>query len=136
MQQEQKTVLIVEDDNDLRNVLVDRLSGWNYQVVQAEDGEKAVDAVLNHKPHLVLLDLLLPKLDGFQVLEAVRKNPSKEIADTRILVLSNLWSDKDILQAKALKVDEYFVKANTNLEDVFEKIRTLLAAPKPDTAQA
>jgi two-component system response regulator (stage 0 sporulation protein A) len=95
-------------------------------VFRALDGEQAVQMVLDHKPDLVLLDLLLPKLDGFKVLERIRNYPEKSIAETKVIVLSNLWSDKDILRAQALKIDEYYVKANTNLDDVFKKISQIM----------
>jgi DNA-binding response OmpR family regulator len=126
MENQLKKILVVEDDTDLRNILVDGLSHSNYQVIQAEDGERAVELLLDSKPNLVLLDLLLPKLDGFKVLERIRKYPDAAIAQTKVIVLSNLWSDKDILRVQALKVDEYFVKANTNLEDVFKKVKGIL----------
>ena len=78
------------------------------------------------QPNLVLLDLLLPKLDGFKVLERLRQYPDKSIAQTKVIVLSNLWSDKDILRAQALKVDEYYVKANTDLNVVYERIDQIM----------
>lgn len=127
MENSVKKVLVVEDDVDLRNILVDGLSAYNYQVLQAGDGEEAVKFLLDLKPDLVLLDLLLPKLDGFKVLERLRKYPEKSVAETKVIVLSNLWSDKDILRAQALKIDEYYVKANTNLEDVFKKVKAILS---------
>ena len=82
---------------------------------------------MDNAPDLILLDLLLPKLDGFKVLERLRHYPKAEIAEIKVVVLSNLWSNKDILRAQALKIDEYYVKANTNIKDVFEKIKVLLA---------
>jgi DNA-binding response OmpR family regulator len=124
-----KKILIVEDDTDLRKILVSGLSMANYQIFEASDGEKAVEVLVDSKPDLVVLDLLLPKLDGFQVLERLRAYPDKSISETKVMVLSNLWSDKDILRAKALKIDEYYVKANTNLEDVFSKIKVLMVSP-------
>lgn len=121
-----KKILIVEDDADLRHILSDRLSSYNYEVFQAEDGEKAIELIQAHRPQLVVLDLLLPKKDGFQVLDEVRHHAERDISDTLIIVLSNLWSNKDILKVKALRVDEYYVKANTNLEEVFDKIKAVM----------
>jgi DNA-binding response OmpR family regulator len=121
--------LIVEDDNNLRRILVDGLSKSNYDLFEAADGEQAVNMVMDHRPDLVLLDLLLPKLDGFKVLERIRHYPEPSVAHTRVVVLSNLWSNKDILRAQALNVDEYFVKANTNVDDVFNKVRVILFPP-------
>jgi DNA-binding response OmpR family regulator len=126
MGNQQKKILVVEDDTDLRNILVDGLGHFNYQIIQAEDGEKAVELLLDSAPDLILLDLLLPKLDGFKVLQRIRQFPNKAVSETKVIVLSNLWSDKDILRAQALKVDEYYVKANTNMEDVFNKVKAVL----------
>lgn len=122
----QKKILIVEDDTDLQNLLFDKLSAANYDVFRASDGQEAVTMLLEKKPNLVLLDLLLPKIDGFHVLDRIRHYPEPSIAETKVIVLSNLWSDKDILRAQALKVDEYYVKANTNLDEVYSKIAQLL----------
>jgi len=72
--------------------------------------------------------LLLPKLDGFKVLERLRNYPDKALADIKVVVLSNLWSDKDILRAKALKIEEYYVKSNTNLDDVALKIKQIVSS--------
>lgn len=121
-----KKVLVVEDDVDLRKALVSRLVSSNYQVFQAGDGEEAITMLVDKRPELVLLDLLLPKLDGFKVLERIRQYPEANIANCKVIVLSNLWSDKDILRAQALKIDEYYVKANTNLDDVFIKVSQVL----------
>ena|SRR6185369_17593235 len=126
MDNSQKKVLVVEDDDALRNILVDTLNTNNYQIYQAPDGEEAIKLIVDQKPHLILLDLLLPKLDGFKVLDRLRHYPDPEIAETQVIVLSNLWTDKDILRAQALKIDAYFVKANTNLSDVFEKIKEIM----------
>jgi DNA-binding response OmpR family regulator len=122
-----KKILVVEDDDDLRKILVSGLSVFNYQILEAGDGEQAVEKLVDSKPDLVLLDLLLPKLDGFKVLERLRGYPDKSVSETKVMILSNLWSDKDILRAKALKVDEYYVKANSNMEDVFSKARAMLS---------
>ena len=129
MDRNRKKVLIVEDDDNLRKILADGLSASNFELFEALDGEEAVNVVMNDRPDLILLDLLLPKLDGFAVLERLRHYPKEAVAQTHVVVLSNLWSNKDILRAKALKVDEYFVKANTNVEDVFVKIKEILSNP-------
>ncbi len=121
-----KKILIIEDDTDLRQVLADRLSSYTFHVLQAEDGQTGYEMVVKEKPDLVLLDLLLPKMDGFKVLDSIRHNESKEIELTKVIVLSNLWSNKDILRVKALQVDEYYVKANTNLEEIFDKVKKVL----------
>ncbi|HYV33821.1 MAG TPA: response regulator [Candidatus Limnocylindria bacterium] len=129
METPQKKVLVVEDDGALRNVLVDSLSKTNFQTSSAGDGEKALAMILEEKPDLVLLDLLIPRLDGFKVLDKIRHYPDAKIANTKVIVLSNLWSDKDILHAQSLQVEEYYVKANTSLVEVFAKIKKILSEP-------
>jgi DNA-binding response OmpR family regulator len=124
MEGKSKKILLVEDDGELRAALRDRLSRF-FNVLEAADGEAAVTACLDHRPNLIILDLLLPKLDGFKVLERIRKYPDPQIAGTHVVVLSNLYSEKDILQAQGLKIDEYFVKSHTNLDDVVRKVNEI-----------
>ena len=120
-------ILVVEDDKDLRDILVDQLKSLsNYNVSQAGDGEEAVNIIFSQIPDLILLDLLLPKMDGFAILEKIRTDKDKAISSIKVIVLSNLWSDKDILRVKALKIDEYYVKANTNLQDVMKKVKSIM----------
>jgi DNA-binding response OmpR family regulator len=126
MENKPPKILIVEDDKSLRDVLVDKMSVTEYKVFQAGDGEEAITQLLDLKPDIVLLDLLLPKLDGFAVLERVRHFPDPEISQIPVIILSNLWSNKDILRAQSLQIDEYYVKANTNIDDVLAKVREIL----------
>jgi CheY-like chemotaxis protein len=134
MEFHKKTILIVEDDNNLRALLVNDLAPY-YDIVQASDGEEAVTKVLDHRPDLVLLDLMLPKLDGFKVLERIRTYPDPILANIHVVVLSNLWSQKDILQVQGLKVDDYFVKAHTKIPDVIKKIRDIMVQPSGAVAK-
>ncbi|MEK7161796.1 MAG: response regulator [Patescibacteria group bacterium] len=125
-----KKVLIVEDDKELGKTLAGKLASLDCQIIHAADGEMAVELIMDKHPNLILLDLMLPKLDGFKVLERLRNFPDKAIAEIKVVVLSNLWSDKDILRAKALKIEEYYVKSNTNLDDVALKIKQIISAEK------
>jgi CheY-like chemotaxis protein len=83
-----KKILVVEDDGMLRKVMSDKLKVLGYDVYQAEDGQEAIDLILDKRPHLVLLDLLIPKIDGFVVLQKIREYPDAEIANTRVMVSS------------------------------------------------
>lgn len=122
----QKKILVVEDDAVFRHSLTDGLSE-KYSVSEAEDGEQAMEKTLVHKPDLIILDLLLPKVDGFEFLRRLRKYPDAKISKTVVIILSNLSSNKDILSTLALKVQGYFVKANTKMDDIYENINKLLA---------
>jgi len=120
-----KTVLVVEDDGMLRDVVVKYFQG-TFNVLSAEDGEKAITITMDKKPDVILLDLLLPKVDGFQVLETIRKSKDKAVSGIPVVVLSNLWTNKDILRVEALKIEAYFVKAHTELEQVYKKVQEIL----------
>ena len=115
-------VLIIEDDKNLRKLIVSELNKKNIEAFEADDGEEGMAKILDHHPDVILLDLLLPKLDGFSLLQRLRTYPDEKISKTHVVVLSNLWSDKDILQAKALTIDHYFVKANSKIEEVVQMV--------------
>ncbi len=121
-----KKILIVEDDSDMRNLLSDHLSR-SYEIVQAADGEQGYNFILEFRPDLVLLDLLMPKLPGLEMLERLRKNPDKALANTKVIIFSNFGDPEYMLKAKELKADEYLVKANTDLEEVAKKIEKILS---------
>ncbi len=127
--QKQITIVIVEDDAAMRDIVVHKLAGNGFVVKEATDGQQGIDLIIAEKPGIVLLDLMLPEVDGFQVLEQVRKHPDKVIAATPIIVLSNLWSNKDILKTKALHVQAYLVKAYFTTEEILKKVNEVLANP-------
>lgn len=130
MPESQKKILVVEDEIGLLNQISDRLLSLGYGVLKAEDGRKAVDHVLHNRPDMILLDLLIPEVDGYQVLQTVRSHGDPKVSETPVIVLSNLWSDKDILRAKSLRITEYYVKAHTNLDDVFRRVADVFSVPK------
>lgn len=121
-----KKVLIVEDDLDFRNPMRDFLAARGYAVSTADDGEQAMDRLLVHKPDIILLDLLLPKLHGFEVLKRIRAYPDEAIAKTPVIILSNLSSEEDIKQAESLQTSGYFIKAHSTKEEVLGKIKEIL----------
>jgi|SRR3989344_5530509 len=116
-------ILIVEDEEILLNVLKDRFEAEGWEVTVAKNGEEAMTAINKASFELVLLDLLMPKKDGFQVLEEVRNNP--ELKNLPIIVLSNLGGDEDIKKALALGANDYFVKTQHPLSEVVEKVNAL-----------
>lgn len=124
-----KKIIIVEDNIAMREIVVHKLTTNGFEVKEASDGKEGIDLIVKEKADLVLLDLMLPEVDGFEVLETIRKNPDKQIANTPIIVLSNLWSNKDILKTKALKVQAYLVKAYFTTEEILKKVNDVLANP-------
>lgn len=117
-------VLLVEDDPFLYKVLSSRLADEGVDVTVATDGEAAIAEVAKLKPSLVLLDLILPKRSGFEVLTEIRKG-----ADTKklpVVVLSNLGQQEDIDQIEKLGVREYLVKADYSLSEMVKKVKAHL----------
>lgn len=121
-----KKILMVEDDAAMREIVIHKLQTHGFDVKEADDGRKGIEVLLAEKPDLVLLDLMLPEVDGFKVLETVRANTDPAVADTPVIILSNLWSNKDILRTKALKVQAYMVKAYFTTEEILNKINEIL----------
>lgn len=119
-------VLVVEDDTNLRDILKSMCEKEGWTVIEAGDGEQAVAEHVANKPDIVLLDLLLPKLDGFGFLKTIRKHSDPIVAHVPVIVLSNLYSNEDILEAERLVIDAYFVKANVTLDAVMAKVREIL----------
>jgi len=113
-------ILLIEDDVMLHKVLSERLKQEGALVEVAIDGEMAIAKALEYKPQIILLDIILPKKNGFEVLTELRSLPAfKKIP---VVVLSNLGQDEDIKQMKDLGVKEYLVKADYSLTEMIEKI--------------
>lgn len=115
-----KKVFIVEDDEFLRSLTVKRLEKEGYEVDIATDGDSALGKIKEAKPDIILLDLLLPGLSGFEVLKKIREDGP--IKGTPVIVFSNLGQREDIEKAKALGVNDFLIKANFTLDDVVMKI--------------
>jgi len=117
-------ILVVEDDPILKNLLGHTFAA-KYQALYASDGNEALAMFETHKPALVLLDLMLPTMDGFAVLESIRKR-TDALKDTPVVVVSNLGADKDIERAKGLGANDYLVKAEVSVEEIVKKIEDVL----------
>ena len=117
-------ILIVEDDDFLRSLAVSKVTNEGHEVSVAADGEQAVEILKNETPDLILLDLMLPGISGFDVLAQVKQNPS--MSETKVIVFSNLGADEDIMKAREIGADEYMVKSNFTLDELVAKIQDLL----------
>jgi DNA-binding response OmpR family regulator len=118
---QQKTVLVIEDDPYFQEQLTAALVGAGYKVQNAYDGQAGVESVLTEAPDLVILDLVLPKKDGFKVLRELKR--TKNIP---VLVLSNLENTENIELAIRLGAKSYLVKSNFSIGNIVEKIRGVL----------
>jgi CheY-like chemotaxis protein len=119
-----KKVLIIEDDEFLRAIAAKKIQGDGYEVAVAVDGPSAVTTAETEKPDLILLDLLLPGLSGFEVLAKIRAMP--DLKNIPVLIFSNLGQQEDIEKAKGLGATDFLVKANFTLEEVSAKIKSYL----------
>jgi two-component system phosphate regulon response regulator PhoB len=118
-------ILLVEDDDSLANVYLTRLQAEGFDVRRVANGEDALASAMSYRPDLVLLDVMMPKVDGFDVLDILRNTP--ETANLKIIMLTALSQDSDKERAEALGVDDYLVKSQVVIADVIERIRFHLA---------
>ena len=119
-----KIILVVEDDRFLSRIYSTKLTKEGYDAVLATEGDEAMRKLEEKTPDLILLDLVLPKKTGFEILEDIRKN--SKYAKVPVIILSNLGQPEDIERGKKLGAQDYFVKANINIQDVVEKIKKYL----------
>jgi DNA-binding response OmpR family regulator len=116
-----KRILFVEDDDALASVYLVRLQAEGFQVQRVANGEDALASAISFKPNLVLLDVMMPKVSGFDVLDILRNTP--ETANLKIVMLTALSQESDKKRAQELGVDEYLVKSQVVIGDVIERIK-------------
>jgi DNA-binding response OmpR family regulator len=119
-----KKILIVEDDMAISNMYKGVLEKDGYKVITAKDGEEGMDSALNSAPDLILLDIMLPKIDGFGVLQKLKAEP--KTSSIPIIMLTNLGQDEDKEQGKKFGAADYWVKANFTPGQVSERIKQYL----------
>ncbi len=119
-----KKILIVEDDKFLRELISRKLLGEGYDIVEAVDGEEGIKKIKEEKPDLVLLDLILPGADGFEVLSKTKEDPS--LVSIPIIILSNLGQREDVEKGLKLGAVDYMIKAHFTPGEIVEKIKTIL----------
>lgn len=120
-----KKILIIEDDRFLRELIARKLSAEGYEVSEAVNGEAGVKAVKELKPDMVLLDLILPGIDGFEVLGRIKKDETTSSA--LVIILSNLGQKEDIEQGIKLGAADFLIKARFTPTEILEKIATVFS---------
>src|SRR4051812_20482529 len=116
-----KRILFVEDDDALASVYLVRLEAEGLEVQRVANGEDALAAAVSFKPDLVLLDVMMPKISGFDVLDILRNPP--ETANLKVVMLTALSQDSDKKRAQDLGVDDYLVKSQVVITDVIDRIK-------------
>ena len=121
MNEQKKKILLVEDDIALSAVYRSRLEIEGFDVREANNGEDALSATVEYRPDLILLDVMMPKISGFDVLDILRNTP--ETANVRIIMLTALSQPKDKERAGSLGVDDYLVKSQVVIGDVVARVK-------------
>lgn len=116
-----KKILFVEDDDALAGVYLVRLQAEGFDVKRVSNGEEALAAATSYKPDLVLLDVMMPKVSGFDVLDILRNTP--ETANLKIVMLTALSQEADRKRAQELGVDDYLVKSQVVITDVISRLK-------------
>lgn len=120
-----KKILLVEDEEDVADVYSLSLSNHGYEVLVAKDGQEGLEVISREKPDLVLLDIILPRKDGFTVLKKIRQN--KETKDLPVVLLTNLGQKEDRGMGKKLGALDYLIKAQNTPEQISAKVEKILA---------
>jgi len=120
----EKKILIVEDEATLNKAIADFLVAEKFEVLSALDGEVGLEMAKNELPDLILLDIILPKKDGYEVLDELKKDDKTK--NIPVILLTNLESQEDIVRAFEKGATTYLVKSDYKLQDVVKKIKTAL----------
>lgn len=119
-----KTILVAEDDSFYSNIYKFKLNKEGFTVQTATNGDEVLNLAKEHKPDLILLDLIMPIKDGFETLKELKNDPG--LKDIKVIVISNLGQDEDITRTKALGAQDYLVKANMSIQEMMDKVKSYL----------
>lgn len=121
-----KNILIIEDDRFLRDLCIKRFSELGYKMDFAGEGVEGLEKIIKNKPDLVLLDIIIPGIEGWEILERVRSHKDKDIAKIPVVVLSNLGQEADTEKAMQLGANEYLIKAHFTIDEIANKVKKYL----------
>jgi len=119
-----RTILIIEDDKFLRELVIRKLIKEGYETSEAVDGEEGIKKIKEGKPDLILLDLILPGIDGFEVLSKMKEDPA--LASIPVIILSNLGQKDDVEKGLKMGAVDYLIKAHFTPGEIIEKIKVVL----------
>lgn len=119
-----KTILVIEDEKILNDVLSDKFNDSGFHVMSALDAETGLVMALKNRPDLILLDIILPRMDGLSMLRKLRQNSWGK--DIPVIILSNLSDQKRVSEAMEIGVYDFLIKSNVKLSDVVEQAREVL----------
>ena len=117
-------ILIVEDDAFISEMYSNKLKKAGFEIQVIKDGEEAIKQIPEIKPDLILLDIVLPKMDGFEILKRIKENP--QMQNIKVVLLTNLGQEEDIKKGLQLKADAYMIKAHFTPTQVVDQVNELL----------
>ena len=118
-------ILIVEDDLFLANLLSLRFKKESFEVIQAFSGTEALEKLKSVRPDVILLDIILPQKNGFEVLESISQNP--QTSSIPVIIVSNLGQESDIEKGKMLGAIDYYVKARLSIDELVNKVKVIVS---------
>lgn len=125
MTNNKKKVLLVEDDEMLHTMYTQKFAKEGYEVFSAYNGAEGLQMIEEHHPDVVLLDIIMPKMDGFVTLKKLKKNEATK--NIPVILLTNLGQEEDIRKGRELGADDYFIKANHTPQEVVAKVTKVLS---------
>jgi CheY-like chemotaxis protein len=120
-----KKILLVEDDQFIYEMYTNKLQSEGFEVILAKDGQEAIVKATETKPDLVLLDIVLPKKDGYEVLNEIKNNP--DLAEVKVVMLTNLGQPDEIEKGEQSQADAYLIKAHLTPSQIIEKVKEILS---------
>ena len=126
-----RTILIIEDDNALRNVLNEKLTDEGFNVITAVNGEEGLEIALREHPAMILLDILMPKLDGMTMLTRMRGSNDSWAKHVPVMVLTNSTDAQTIYRATNLGASDFLIKSEWSLDAITAKVRERLESVSP-----
>lgn len=124
MQSQPKKILIVEDEQDMRQALVDELTREGFQTFEAKNGREGLESALKEHPDLILLDIVMPVMDGMTMMKKLRESENGK--DIPVIMLTNLSDIEKVSNALEFEIYDYLVKSNWKIEDVTDRVRKKL----------
>ncbi len=128
-----KSILLVDDDMTLREMYTERLKTEGFQVVTAKDGEEALQIATESHPNVILLDIMMPKINGLDVLKKLKEQ--SETKDIPVIVLTALIQDRERMESVTRGADDYIVKSETMPGEVIQKVRALIDRPRSNAGE-
>lgn len=119
-----KKILLIEDDKFLRELIAQKLIREGFKVSEAVDGEEGIKKIKSEKPDLILLDLILPGIDGFEVLSRMREEPT--LISIPVIILSNLGQREDVERGLKMGAVDYLIKAHFTPGEIIDKVKAAL----------